>query len=612
MTTEAIAAKLKRLLPDGCRRVLFINPPNVPEEDHVVAVALDNRYPVYPPYGEGILAADLQSRGYVTDILDLNYLLQQAVKTDPNNFRYASWQDWLKARLDQFRPEVVAVTCMFSVSHRQMLRTAEAIKRYDPVITVFAGGNVPSLAAETTLCDASIDFIGLFEGNESFGDTLDFTNGRITAEQLTQLATLFDGQYMALERRTPVTQRSLNLAPHYHDLPIGNYSALGRIGTFHWLFRPEARAATVLANRGCRAHCSFCSVRAFNGNGVVTRDITTVVDEIEHLQQQYGISHIMWLDDDLFYDPRRTVALFNAIVQRKLDITWCATNGVIASATTEEIVQAAAESGCIALSFGIESGDEAILRHVHKPSGVKHFYRAAEILKRYPQIFTKGLLMVGFPPDPLNDFPGETIGQMRNTVKLGREIGLDWYTTQPLNLIPGVEITNHAIVQGLIDEKKLVDGTERPHVSAIGAQRTRESQERRQALPFTDLLASAEPDYVPKHEELKDIWLVMDFRVNYDKITTETNPLKLTMLHQLFVNMCDHTHHENALGNLYFAILELKLNRPQAARQRLALARQFVRQSDYWQKRFRTLSLNRLMQMVGEQIAFQQQLDSTV
>ena len=54
------------------------------------------------------------------------------------------------------------------------------------------------------------------------------------------------------------------------------------------------------------------------------------------------------------------------------------------------MLDAAAESGYIGMYFGIESGNDEILKQVHKPSGKKTLFSIRNKLKKYPQIFTKG------------------------------------------------------------------------------------------------------------------------------------------------------------------------------------------------------------------------------
>ena len=297
------------------------------------------------------------------------------------------------------------------------------------------------------------------------------------------------------------------------------------------------------------------------------------------------------------------MSFFEGWAKRKLGITWDASNGVIASALTPEIAHAAAESGCIALSFGIESGNPLVLRNIPKPSGVHHYLRAGEIMKKHPQIFTKGLLMVGFPPEPERNFPGESIRMIWDTINVAKQMDLDWYTIQPLNLIPGVEITNHALSRGEIQKQALIDGTERPVVGSTGKQDHRSSREKEIALPFINHLDPAgDLDRVPLREELIDIWFVMDYLVNYEKLWNLTIPIKIEMLYKMFGTLFDRTHKENALGNLYFALLEYKLGNQEQVRYRLELAKRFSQENDYWRKRFPILGLAKVLERITAQI----------
>lgn len=597
-----ITEKLKEKLPNGCKKVLLVEPPNVPEEDWDPEVAANNRYPVYDPKGLCVLSACIELRGYTTDVIDLNFMIQDSFKSEPKTFRYKDWEEWLRIKLNNFHPDIVAVTCMFTIYHRSMARVARFVKEFDSKIVIIAGGVHTTMAStesktapgQLVLEDcAEIDFVGLYEGNDSFPDLLDIANGKLKSDNLTQVATLINGKYTTVIKRAEPTAETLNAPPNYHDLPIERYSSLGRIGTFYWL-RPDMIAATVLVNRGCRAHCRFCSVEKFNGVGIVLkRNLDAVLDEVEMLRDRYSVNHVMLLDDDIFNGEERTVALFKAWAKRGLDVTWDATNGVIASALTEEIAHAASESGCIALSFGIESGNPEVLKNIPKPSGVKHYLRAGEIMKKYPQIFTKGLLMVGFPPEPERGFPGESIKMIWDTINMAKQMNLDWYTIQPLNFIPGVDITNHAVVRGEITKQELIDGSERPVVGSTGKQDHRSKEEKLKAMPFINYL-EGDLDRIPLREELIDIWFVMDYKVNYEKMWALEDLIKIGMLHKLFISMCDKTHKENALGNLYFALLEHKLGNTEQANYRLNLAREFANNNDYWRKRFQVLGLDSL------------------
>jgi len=230
-------------------------------------------------------------------------------------------------------------------------------------------------------------------------------------------------------------------------------------------------------------------------------------------------------------------------------------------------------------------------------------------MKKHPRIFTKGLLMVGFPPEPERNFPGESIKMIWDTINLAKQMDLDWYTIQPLNFIPGVDITNHVLAQGSITKQGLIDGSERPVTGSTGKQDRRPKQEKTKALPFTNHL-NGDLDRIPLREELLDIWFVMDYMVNYEKMWQLENPIKIDMLHKLFISMCDKTHENNALGNLFFSLLEYKMGNQEQASYRLNLAKEFSAKptpndpnskgSDYWHKRFPALGLDKVIQKLQQ------------
>ena len=111
------------------------------------------------------------------------------------------------------------------------------------------------------------------------------------------------------------------------------------------------------------------------------------------------------------------------------------------------MLDAAAESGCIGMHFGIESGNDEILKQVHKPSGKKHYLALENKLKKYPQIFTKGFLMAGFP--------GETLSQMKETIDRAKK-NLDLYNPNSPPT-PKTEMHKQMVEQGLISEDEIED-----------------------------------------------------------------------------------------------------------------------------------------------------------
>lgn len=589
---ESIGQKLEQVCGKNICRVLLIAAPEISQREFRLDFALDKRYGCFPPYGPGLVTAHLKCRGYVTEILDLNYEILSQVHSNPGQFQYTIWRDALKEKLETFTPDLVGISCIFMMAHEPMIEIAQAVKEWRQSLPVVVGGVHPSNAPEMVLRSSeAIDFISLYESEVSFPDLLDFVNGKVPLERIGQVATLIGNVYTALTNRAPPSGQDLNVPPEFHSLPIENYSSVGQVGSYTFLFRGK-KAATVLSNKGCRAHCSFCAVRSINGPGVRARDVVAVVDEMEGVIEKYGIRHFMWLDDDLLFSSKRALALFKEIIRRKLPITWDATNGLIAAAINPEIAQAMVESGCVGLNLGIESGNPETLLAIHKPGTLDSFRRAKKILDNYPHVFVRGYLIIGFP--------NETVRQLLETVKFALVLSLDWYPISILTPIPSTEIYRTMAEEGLLEDNMQAGGLQHYAAGQNFKQRLREEREGLSAQEFLNLFTKRDPDSVPTREELSDLWFLIDYKVNYERILTMDHPVKLRLKEKQLTDVCDRLTRGNAMGNLFLAITKQRLGDIGGAREHLARAERDVKASEYWEKRFDTLDLYSLLDKTRE------------
>lgn len=60
------------------------------------SVARHKRYPVFPPYGLGIINRELRKRDYATSLADLNHAIFA------NGCEYSAWKEALRARFERF------------------------------------------------------------------------------------------------------------------------------------------------------------------------------------------------------------------------------------------------------------------------------------------------------------------------------------------------------------------------------------------------------------------------------------------------------------------------------------------------------------------------------
>lgn len=576
-----IARKIKTVLASGCKRVLLVDVPQVAEGDFELAMAQAGRNMCYPPYGLGLLHQGLGEAGYASRILDLNFEVLSRV--EDINFHYTVWKEILTEALESFKPDLVAISCMFSMSHHSFTAVVSYVREQYPHLPTIVGGvHISGNTRPILERVVGIDFALKYEGDTAFIALLDYANGKGDESHLSQVAVIEDGTYYELDARSTPTGTALNRSPDYGDLPIGQYSSYGRIGAFSWLRLDEPRVGTILGNRGCRAKCTFCSVEAFNGKGVRSRTTDRVVNEIQFLSEHHGVKHFMWLDDDLFVPS--AVGLFNEISRRNLNITWDATNGVIASATTEEMLAAASESGCIGLAFGIESGDPPILREVKKPSGVRHFRAVGEMLKVHPHIFSKGNLMIGFP--------GETVEQIRRTADLAIEIGLDWYTITSVSFLGGTEMTRRQIRSGALNESDVLYANF--FVSPNGVRHKKEMAEKNQSAFSPHLFDQGDLSRIPSSGEISDLWFLMDYLCNFKPTLSETRRTKLEMKRLMCLDICKRVK-GHAMAKLFLGLINERLDNQEEASLNFTETKASLETSAFWKVRFEQLGMDTLL-----------------
>ena len=118
----------------------------------------------------------------------------------------------------------------------------------------------------------------------------------------------------------------------------------------------------VQAGRGCPNACSFCSVYCLYQTKYYRRDIEDVMRDIKHIKS-LGFKKFLLLDDNILSDRAYTIALCQEI--KKLDMKWLSQCSVKIG-EDDELLKIVAKSGCVALSFGLESISQESLNSMQK------------------------------------------------------------------------------------------------------------------------------------------------------------------------------------------------------------------------------------------------------
>jgi len=189
--------------------------------------------------------------------------------------------------------------------------------------------------------------------------------------------------------------------------------------------------------RGCKYNCNFCSIRAFYGSSLRQRPIAEVVDEIK----QSRARSVFLVDDNIFVDVPRAVALFEALIP--LRIRWsCQVS--IDIAHDPRLVQLMARSGCINALVGFESLNKANLVQMRKAWNLKyHDYETSIKVFQDAGIMIYGTFVFGYDHDTVDAFDEAVDFAIRNKFYLAN--------FNPLTPTPGADLYKQ-----LVQENRLI------------------------------------------------------------------------------------------------------------------------------------------------------------
>jgi radical SAM superfamily enzyme YgiQ (UPF0313 family) len=505
------------------QRVLLVLPPDSEAALFHFQGVKNRRYLNYPAYGLGVLAAHLRRDGVDVRIVNLNNEIFKAAlhASDESMFDYEEViMTNLGHAVSSWKPDLVGLSAMFSVTHKSAIDCCLRVRSifHDTPIIVgglhFTSSFQDTVTRKALLKDLeSADLLIMYEAEVAFRNFVQVVNRQATVSQLSQVVFIRMAPIILFDNRAVPSGDDLDVIPALDLLVLDEISANGNVGSMHFLVPNRTRIATSLANRGCRGSCTFCSVRQFNGVGVRSRSVRSVVDELLMLKNEYGVQHVCWLDDDFLFGHRRALELFNEIVRRDVGLTWD-TGGIVAASCTEELISGAEAAGCIGLFVGMESGNPQILKTVKKPGNVRNFLHAAGVLRRYEKINSRVFLMFGFP--------GETFRMIKETIDVAREMDLDWCLITPLQKLPNTVIYDS--ISGISDCSSY-DFAHSPY-----------SRKKQDAIRIGDILMidfervfdENELDTIPSMDQYDAIWSYMHYHLNYKRLFLETRIAKLS------------------------------------------------------------------------------------
>ncbi len=217
--------------------------------------------------------------------------------------------------------------------------------------------------------------------------------------------------------------------PAFHLFKIERYTNLQPLTDG---LDPRARSYTILTSRGCPYQCTYCS-KPITGNTWRARSVENVVKEWRMLVEDFHAKEIGVTDDIWNLDLKRAKELCRALIDTGLNrVPWVTIHGMKVNHTDAELFQLMKKAGCKRVGFGVESGDEFILKRVVKKSQTYDQVRAAFKNARAAGLQTMGFFIFGMPY--------ETEETMEKTIQLALELDPDLANFMIASPYPGTQM----------------------------------------------------------------------------------------------------------------------------------------------------------------------------
>jgi radical SAM superfamily enzyme YgiQ (UPF0313 family) len=323
----------------------------------------------------------------------------------PQNLVDTTLSGLATAAIKRHSPQLVLISVPFPGAVYAAFRIAQCIKAMDAsIITVLGGGYVNTELRE--LSEPRVfdyfDFVTLDDGERPILALLEHLSGQRTPEHLVRTFKRDAGTHLVRYVHSGETDVAFSDVgtPTWDGLPIYQYlSLLDMLNPMHRLWS-DGRWNKLTVAHGCYwKKCSFCDVSLDYIARYETTSAALLVDRIEEIIAETGQSGFHFVDEAA--PPKALKSLADELRKRGRSISWWG-NIRFEKSFTPELCEQLADSGCIAISGGLEVASDRLLALMKKGVSVA---QVAQVTRAFSKagILVHAYLMYGFPTQTVQD-----------------------------------------------------------------------------------------------------------------------------------------------------------------------------------------------------------------
>jgi radical SAM superfamily enzyme YgiQ (UPF0313 family) len=353
-----------------------------------VALINTNRIkPPIAPIGLDYVAEAVNAAGHTVAVLDLCW-------SD-------AWERALSGFLERTCFDLVGVTlrntddCAFTSRQSfltEFVAIVSTIRKHTEGLIVLGGTGFSTMPEQVlALCEADAGIWG--EGEFTLVELIRRIEEGREWHDLPNLVRNRDGTWY----RNPPLFKSLE-----------NLPAMSREWIDNHRYFCEGGQAGIETKRGCTCQCIYCADPIAKGREIRTRPPNAVVDELERLLEQ-GIDYLHICDSEFNLPEWHASEVCKEIIRRNLGdkVHWYAYCSPVPF--SRRLAEQMHRAGCAGINFGVDNGDEAMLRRLRRDFTPDDILNAVRMCKEAGIVVMLDLLLGS---------PGETRASIIRTIEL--------------------------------------------------------------------------------------------------------------------------------------------------------------------------------------------------
>ena len=315
--------------------------------------------PDYPHPGLAYLAGYLEYKGKKVDVIDSKLERLSISKT-------------LK-RIEKIKPNLIGITAM---THDiiQAHSLATQIKKRFSIPIVIGGVHATALPKQTLEEFKNFDYLIQGEGEETFYKLITSLENKKNLSEVKGL--------VFRKKRKIVVNPPRPRPENLDELPMPA-----------WHLFPRSKKYQIVTARGCPYHCVFCM--SPYGKKIRERNPKNVIKEMKYVIENFNPEEYKFNDESFGFNKERAHKLLDLIIENNLgEIKKVAS--MRANYVDFKLLKHMRKAGFYMVDYGIESGDEKILKIIKKGVTLQQTEKAVKMTKK-AGILVGGNFIIGHP-----------------------------------------------------------------------------------------------------------------------------------------------------------------------------------------------------------------------